>query len=74
MTAPRFAFRNPRGSWDVENKGVAPDVEVDLDPKVWRAGHDIQLEKAVEVALAEARKNPMKKPADGGFPNYQTRK
>jgi tricorn protease len=59
---------------DVENKGIAPDVEVDLDPKMWRAGHDIQLEKAVEVALGEVRKNPMKKPTDGGFPNYQTTK
>ena len=71
VTAPRVAFRNLQGQLDVENKGVAPDVEVDLDPKMWRAGHDIQLEKAVEVALAEVRKNPMKKPADGGFPNYQ---
>ncbi|HEX8734300.1 MAG TPA: PDZ domain-containing protein [Pyrinomonadaceae bacterium] len=70
VTAPRVAFRNPQGELDVENKGVAPDIEVDLDPKMWRAGRDVQLEKAVEVTLAEIKKNPMRKPAKGAFPNY----
>jgi tricorn protease len=73
VTAPRVAFRNAEGEFDVENKGVAPDVEVDLDPKLWRQGRDSQLEKAVEVTLAEIRKNPMKKPANGPFPNYNNR-
>ena len=71
VTAPRVAFRNPQGELDVENKGVAPDIEVDLDPKIWRQGRDVQLEKAVEVTLAEIRKNPARKPAKGAFPNYQ---
>ncbi|HEX8288433.1 MAG TPA: PDZ domain-containing protein [Pyrinomonadaceae bacterium] len=71
VTAPRVAFRNAQGELDVENKGVAPDLEVDLDPKMWRAGRDMQLEKAVEVALAEIKKNPMRKPQKGAFPNYQ---
>jgi tricorn protease len=74
VTAPRVAFRNLQGELDVENKGVAPDVEVDLDPKMWRAGRDLQLEKAVEVALADVRKNPRRKPVNGKFPNYQTSK
>jgi tricorn protease len=74
VTAPRVAFRNLQGQLDIENKGISPDVDVDLDPKMWRAGHDIQLERAVEVALGEIAKNPMRKPADGGFPNYQTPK
>jgi tricorn protease len=71
VTAPRVAFRNPQGELDVENKGVPPDVEVDLDPKLWRAGRDVQLEKAVEITLAEIKKNPLRKPAKGAFPNYQ---
>jgi len=29
VTAPRVAFWNPNGAWDVENHGVAPDVEVE---------------------------------------------
>ena len=33
VTAPSFGFFNPEGQWDVENKGVTPDVEVELDPK-----------------------------------------
>ena len=45
ITAPRFALFNPRtGQFDVENIGVAPDIEVDLDPAAWRQGHDPQLE------------------------------
>ena len=71
VTAPRVAFRNAQGELDVENKGVPPDIDVDLDPKMWRAGRDIQLEKAVEVTLAEIKKNPMRKPTKGAFPNYQ---
>jgi tricorn protease len=71
VTAPRVAFRNLQGELDVENKGVAPDVEIDLDPRIWRAGRDAQLEKAVEIALAELKKNPTRKPAKGAFPNYQ---
>ncbi len=70
VTAPRLAFWNPDGTWDVENHGVAPDIEVELDPKAWREGRDLQLEKAIEVALEELRANPLpthKKPA---YPNY----
>ena len=70
VTAPRVAFRNLNGDLDIENKGVPPDVEVDLDPKMWRQGHDVQLEKAVEVTMAAAQKNP-KRPPNGPFPNYQ---
>lgn len=70
VTAPRVAFRNAQGELDVENKGVAPDVEVDLDPKLWRQGRDSQLEKAVEVTMSEVKKAPLKKPANGAFPKY----
>ncbi|REJ75404.1 MAG: protease [Acidobacteria bacterium] len=70
VTAPRVAFRNRQGELDVENKGVAPDIVVDLDPKMWRQGRDIQLEKAVEVTLEAVRKNPQTKPKNGAFPDY----
>ncbi|MDQ3089420.1 MAG: PDZ domain-containing protein, partial [Acidobacteriota bacterium] len=71
VTAPRVAFRNAKGELDVENKGVAPDIDVDLDPKMWRSGRDIQLEKAVEITLTEIKKNPVRQPTKGAFPNYQ---
>ncbi len=71
VTAPHFAFWNPNGTWDVENHGVDPDIEVEWDPALWRAGHDPQLEKAVEVVLEELKKHPLPKPVRPAFPDYQ---
>ena len=70
VSAPRVAFYNPEGEWDVENAGVAPDIEVDLDPAAWRQGRDPQLEKAIEVVIAEMRKNPLPQPKKPAYPNY----
>src|SRR5438270_1480796 len=70
ITAPRIAIYGLQGEWEVENRGIAPDIEVDYDPRLVRQGHDPQLEKAVEVALDLLAKNPppqFKKPA---YPNY----
>jgi tricorn protease len=66
VTAPNIAFYNPNGTWDVENHGVDPDVEVELDPYLWRQGRDTQLERAVLEAmklLASKPKPSVKKPA-----------
>ena len=73
VTAPRVAFWNPEGEWEVENHGVAPDVEVDLDPQLWRQGQDPQLEKAVEVALKLLEENPLPKAKRPEFPNYHAK-
>jgi tricorn protease len=70
VTAPDFAFFTPEGTWEVENKGVPPDVEVEHDPYEVRKGHDPQLEKAVEIVLEELKKNPPKKPKKPEYPNY----
>lgn len=58
FTSPRLAFYNTEGEWAVENEGVAPDIEVEQTPRLVIAGHDPQLEKAVEVVLAELEANP----------------
>ncbi len=59
VTAPRWAIFNPdSGEFDVENKGVAPDIEVEENPAEWRKGHDPQLEKAVSTALDELKQHP----------------
>jgi tricorn protease len=71
VRAPRVAFFDTRGAWAVENVGVAPDVEVDLDPQAWRAGHDSQLEKAVAIVLDELKKKPAPAPRKPAYPNYQ---
>jgi len=71
VMAPSVAIWNPNGTMDVENHGIQPDIEVDLDPAAVRQGHDPQLEKAVEVVMEELREHPqpaLKRPV---FPNYQ---
>jgi tricorn protease len=70
VTAPSFAFFSTDGTWDVENKGVAPDVEVDLDPYAVRSGRDPQLEKAVEIVMEQLKKNPPKEVKKPEYPNY----
>jgi tricorn protease len=46
VTAPNAALWNPDGHFDVENREIAPDLEVEMDPAAVRQGHDPQLEKA----------------------------
>ncbi|MGA2327611.1 MAG: PDZ domain-containing protein [Bryobacteraceae bacterium] len=70
VTAPCCLLWNPNGQWEVENQGVAPDIEVELDPKAVRQGHDPQLEKAVEVVMEELEKNPVPQPKHPPYPNY----
>jgi tricorn protease len=68
VTAPRVAIWSPDGKWEVENIGVYPDIEVEFTPAKVIAGHDPQLEKAVEVVLEELEKNPLKKPKRPPYP------
>ena len=70
VTAPHFAFYSAEGQWEVENRGVSPDIEVEFDPKAWREGGDPQLERAVQAALELLRKNPPKRPQRPPYPNY----
>ena len=51
MVAPRGGFYNNDGEWDVEGKGIAPNIEVIQDPKSIVAGKDPQLERAVQEAM-----------------------
>jgi tricorn protease len=70
VTSPSFGFFNPQGQWDVENHGVQPDYEVDMEPKPVSEGHDPQLEKAVSLALDELAKHPVPEPHKPAYPNY----
>ena len=51
LTVPFFRFFTPDGEWRIENEGVAPDIEVELDPLAVNAGRDSQLEAAVANVL-----------------------
>jgi tricorn protease len=70
VTAPRWGIWFPNGRWDVENRGVAPDVEVEFDPKAVREGKDPQLDKAIEIVMSELAKHPVTHPKHPPFPNY----
>ena len=58
FTSPRMAIYSPDGQWEVENEGVAPDIEIEMTPKEVIAGRDPQLEAAVAVVLAELEAAP----------------
>ena len=70
VTAPRAAIYGLNGDWEVENHGVAPDVEVDLEPAAWRAGRDAQLEKAIEVVMQQLKEHPLPEIKRPPYPNY----
>jgi tricorn protease len=70
VTAPRAAIYGLNGEWEVENHGIAPDVEVDLEPAAWRQGHDAQLEKAIEVVMQQLKEHPLPDIKRPPFPNY----
>jgi tricorn protease len=57
VTAPNLAIWTEDG-WVVERIGVPPDIEVEQVPAEMIEGHDLQLEKAIQVILEELEKNP----------------
>jgi tricorn protease len=61
VTAPNLAIWTEDG-WIVENEGVPADIKVQQTPSEVLAGHDPQLEKAIEVVLEQLKNNPPKKP------------
>ncbi len=73
VTAPNLAFYTPSGQWDVENHGVEPTVEVELDPKLVREGHDPQLERAVAMVMDGLKKSPVPVTQRPAYPNYHKR-
>jgi tricorn protease len=70
VTAPRAAVYGLNGEWEVENHGVAPDIDVDLEPEAFRAGRDTQLEKAIEVVMGQLKEHPLPTYRRPVFPNY----
>lgn len=69
VTMPTFAFYTLEGEWDVENRGVSPDIEVDNRPDLVVKGGDPQLEKAIEVIMRKIEEEPPKLPAKPKYPD-----
>jgi tricorn protease len=67
VTAPNLAIWTEDG-WVVENEGVPPDIEVEQTPREVNAGHDPQLERAIQVVMEELAKNPPQKPKRPPYP------
>jgi tricorn protease len=61
ISAPILAFYNLEGEYDVENVGVAPDIEVEYSPAEVMKGRDPQLERAVTEAMKLVEKNPFRR-------------
>jgi tricorn protease len=70
VTAPRVGIYGLHGEWEVENHGIAPDIEVENDPASVSAGNDAQLERAVAVTMEALKKNPVVIPEHPPYPNY----
>ncbi len=73
VSAPAFGLYGTQGEWEVENRGIAPDVDVEQDPALIRQGHDPQLERAVQLALDALAKSPPKKLRRPAYPDYGPR-
>lgn len=69
LSKPEFSRYDLAGKeWIMENVGVSPDIVVDNDPAKEFAGDDQQLNKAIEVLLAELKKNPPKEVTPPPYP------
>jgi len=53
LTVPFFRMCTPEGQWRVENEGVAPDREIELDPLAVNEGRDTQLDAALADVLGQ---------------------
>ncbi|MFF4796913.1 S41 family peptidase [Streptomyces sp. NPDC001351] len=62
ITQPKYAFWLEGYGWDVENRGVDPDMEVVQRPQDHAAGRDVQLDEAIRIALAALEETPAKTP------------
>ncbi len=70
VMAPRYAIYGINGDWEVENRGIAPDVPVEDLPKDVADGHDRQLETGVQLVLDELKAHPVPDISIPPYPNY----
>jgi tricorn protease len=69
LTAPDYRMYTPEGKWEVENEGVSPDIEVELDPAEIQRGHDAQLAKGIELLLRKLEEDPLPEISHPPFPS-----
>ena len=62
------AFYGAEGPWLVDNHGADPDILTENDPASVMAGHDRQLETAIEVLLKKIKEEPFVFPDKPPYP------
>jgi tricorn protease len=68
-TVPHFRFFTPDHEWRIENEGIAPDIDVELDPTKVNEGKDTQLQRAVDELLEQLKTyQPIKHKTAPAFP------
>lgn len=68
VNVPEFGFANTKGEWIIEGHGVDPDIVVEMDPKLVMAGHDPQLDRAVDEVMKKLKEHPVKLPSRPAAP------
>ncbi len=62
VLVPQYATNDIDGSYIIEGRGVAPDIEVQNSPKSIIEGQDLQLDRGIEVVMEAVRTDPKKLP------------
>ncbi len=57
VTQPEYAFWFKDVGFGIENRGTEPDIFIENSPQDYASGRDLQLEKALEMALKMLEKN-----------------
>ena len=70
LTVPFFRFYDANHNWTVENQGVAPDIEVSLDPIATNQGRDSQLDAAISEVMNQLAS--FENPIPSAAPPYPT--
>ncbi len=68
LTAPDYRIYDPNGAWVVENVGVVPEIEIDLDSSEVARGYDAQLMKGIEVLKRKIAEDPRPWPKHEAVP------
>jgi tricorn protease len=62
VNVPEFGNTEPGDAWTIEGHGVDPDIVVENDVTALLAGRDPQLEKGIEILLAQIAASPRSLP------------
>ncbi|MDA3953359.1 MAG: PDZ domain-containing protein [Bacteroidales bacterium] len=71
LTAPDYRIYNEKGDWVVENVGVQPDIEIEINSEKMANDYDTQMMKAVEYLMQKIEEEPAKWPVHEAIPVYK---